>query len=117
MNVVRDCLDQLIVDRDGREMGRVDGLVLECGPGAPPRLSALLIGPSVLAHRLHPTLGRFVRALEKRAGLSDRPTQVPFDAIERIHGKVMLRLSIRETSVEAIEQRFRNWLMKLPGSR
>jgi sporulation protein YlmC with PRC-barrel domain len=117
MHVVRDLLDRLIVDRDGREMGRVDGLVLECEEGAPPRLAALLIGPSVLAHRLHPRLGRFVRALEQRAGLSDRPTQVPLEASERIHGRIMLRISIRETSVDAIEQRFRTWLTKLPGSR
>jgi sporulation protein YlmC with PRC-barrel domain len=117
MDAVGDLLDQPVVDRDGREMGRVDGIELDCVPGEPPRLAALLIGPSALAHRLHPALGRMAAAIERRLGLRGGPARIPVDAIDRIQGKVMLRISIRDTDVGAVEQRLRAWVVKLPGSR
>lgn len=118
MDVVNRILDQPVVDRDGREMGRVDGILLECRSDAPPRLAAILIGPSVLGDRLHPALGRWIAWLEQRLGVGDeRPTAIPFGAIDRIRGKVMLTISVRETRVNAVEERLRSWLLKLPGSR
>jgi len=36
MDLVRDCLDKQLEDRDHRRMGRVDGLILECEDGQPP---------------------------------------------------------------------------------
>ena len=78
MDVVRDVLDKAVADRNGHEMGRVDGIVLEQDAG-PPRLAAILIGPAVLGSRLHPVLGRLVSALERRLGLdTGRPVRVDF---------------------------------------
>ena len=34
MDLVRDLLDKLVVDRNGREMGRVDGIVLDHRDGS-----------------------------------------------------------------------------------
>lgn len=118
MDVVRDVLDQSVVDRNGREMGRVDGILLDQGAGRPPRLSAILIGPSVLGERLHPRLGRLVNALEKRLGLDrDRPTRIDFADIDDFDNKVRVRLAIGQTAAAAVEQRLRGWLLRLPGSR
>jgi sporulation protein YlmC with PRC-barrel domain len=118
VDVVNRILDKPLVDRDGREMGRVDGILLECRSNAPPRLAALLVGPSVLGDRLHPVLGRWITWLEQRFGVADkRPTTIPFSAIDRIRGKVMLTISVRETTVNAVEERLRSWVSKLPGSR
>jgi sporulation protein YlmC with PRC-barrel domain len=64
MDLVRDLLDEKVVDRHGREMGRVDDITLEIRDGAPPLVSAIELGPSVIARRLHPALGRWVTALE-----------------------------------------------------
>ena len=66
MDVVRDMLDKSVIDRNGREMGRVDGILLRQAAGQPAHLTAILIGPSVLADRLHSRLGPIVRALEQR---------------------------------------------------
>jgi sporulation protein YlmC with PRC-barrel domain len=63
VDVVRDLLDKAVVDRNGREMGRVDGIVLEQEAGQPPRLAAILIGPAALGSRLHPALGRLATAV------------------------------------------------------
>jgi hypothetical protein len=35
MDVIRDVLDNQIVDRNQRKMGKVDGIVIECRDGEP----------------------------------------------------------------------------------
>jgi hypothetical protein len=117
LNVVRDLLDEQVVDRNGREMGRVDGILLEPIPGRPPRLAAIIIGPSALGARLHPRLGRLVKNIERYFGLAvGRPAFIDFTNIAQIHGKVRLDLAIGETEVEAVERRLRRWILRLPGS-
>jgi hypothetical protein len=118
MDVVRDLLDMSVVDRNGREMGRVDGILLHQVAGRPPHLTAILIGPSVLADRLHSRLGRMVRAVEQRFGVDrDRPTRIAVADIDDIDRTVRLRLTIGDTAVAAIEQRLRAWVLRLPGSQ
>jgi hypothetical protein len=118
MDVVRDVLDTNVVDRNGREMGRVDGILLEQQAGHPLRLAAIVIGPAALGDRLHPAIGRMVRRIEKRFGLDrNRPAHINFADIDSIEDKVRLRLTIGETAVEAVEQRLRAWILRLPGAR
>jgi hypothetical protein len=117
VDIVRDVLDELVVDRNGREMGRVDGIELAQASG-PPRVAALLIGPSVLGSRLHPAIGRLVTALERRLGLDRcRPVRIDVADVDRIEGKVHLRLTISETAAAAAEEWLRGWILELPGSR
>jgi hypothetical protein len=118
VDVVKDVLDKAVVDRNGREMGRADGIVLAVRDGQPPRLDAILIGPIALGQRLHPTIGRLVSALEARLGLdADRPVRVEFGDIETVEHKVRIGLAIGETAANAVEQRLRTWIAKIPGSR
>lgn len=117
MDVVRDVLDKSVVDRNGREMGRVDAILLELGDG-PPRITALLIGPAALASRLHPAVGRLVSTLEKQLGVGhDRPARIAVADVDEIGRKIRLRLTIGETAVAAIEHLLRGWIVKLPGSQ
>jgi sporulation protein YlmC with PRC-barrel domain len=118
VDVVRDVLDKLVVDRNGRDMGRVDGILLDQRNGQPPRLAAILIGPAALGYRLHPRVGRFVSAVEARLGLADgRPARIEAAEIADVGRRVKLRLTIGDTAVDAIEQRLRAWILKIPGSR
>jgi len=118
MDVVRDVLDKSVVDRNGREMGRVDGILVDGQPNQPIRLAAILIGPAALGDRLHPALGRFVRRVEKRFGLAHkRPAQIEFADVYDIATKVRVRLSISDTAVDAVERRLRAWIGRLPGAR
>ncbi len=118
MDVVRDVLDKSVVDRNGREMGRVDGILLDGPPDQPIRLAAILIGPAALGDRLHPALGRFVRRVEKWFGVDqNRPTQIDFADIDDIGTKIRVRLTIGETAVDAVERRVRSWIRGLPGAR
>jgi sporulation protein YlmC with PRC-barrel domain len=116
MDIVRDVLDKAVVDRNGREMGRVDAILIEQDQG-PPRISALLIGPSALGARLHPAVGRVVHRIERRLGIDrDRPSRIGVGEVDRIDRKIHLRLAIGDTAVGALEQLVRRWIVKLPGS-
>jgi len=118
VDVVRDVLDKSVIDRNGREMGRVDGILIEQQPHQPVHLTALLIGPAALGDRLHPALGRIVRRIEKRFGVDeDRPARIAFADIDQIETRIRLRLTISDTAVAAVEQRLRSWFVRLPGSR
>ena len=89
LHLVGDLLDKLVLDRDGREMGRVDGIVLEVGDGAARRVVAIEIGAPVLFRRVSPRLGRVAAGIERALGV-DRggPIRIPFDAILDIDGHI-----------------------------
>jgi sporulation protein YlmC with PRC-barrel domain len=117
MELVRDLLDKLVMDRNGQEMGRVDGIVVEQRDGMPPRVAALEIGPSVLGARLHPAIGRFVAGLEQAFGVADgRPIRIGFSNVTEIGKDVKVDLSIGETAAGNVEQRLRAWIGRLPGA-
>jgi sporulation protein YlmC with PRC-barrel domain len=116
MDAARDLLDKQVVDRNGREMGRVDGVLLDEAHGRPLRLKAIVIGPSALAYRLHPALGRVAAAVEHALGLAgDRPTQIPIEQVTLRNGQVSVDVSISETSAYAVEQWLRRLVAKIPS--
>jgi hypothetical protein len=118
MDVVRDVLDKIVVDRNGREMGRVDGILLDDQPNQPIRLAAIVIGPAALGDRLHPSLGRFVRRIERWCGLDqNRPTHIQFVDIDNVAAKVQVSVTMSDTAVAAVEQCLRAWVLWLPGAR
>ena len=118
MDLARDVLDNAVVDRNGREMGRVDGIELDWRDGEPPRLSAVLIGPAALGFRVHPVVGRCVAALEYVFGVSDgRPVRVDIADVTDIGRAIRTSLTVSETAANAVERRLRAWVAKIPGSR
>jgi hypothetical protein len=118
VDVTRDLLDQLVVDRNDREMGRVDGIVMEIAPGRPPAISSILIGASALGERLHPAAGRWAATLERWVGVGrERPVTIDAADIREIDRVVRLTLSVGETSAGVVEGRLRSWLLRLPGSK
>jgi sporulation protein YlmC with PRC-barrel domain len=118
VDVIRDLLDQLVVDRNDREMGRVDGIVMEITPGRPPAISSILIGASALGERLHPAVGRWAATLERWFGVGrKRPVRIDAADIRKIDRVVALTLSVGETSAGEVERRLKSWLLRLPGSK
>ena len=50
MNLIKDVLDNQLVDRKDRKIGKVDGIVVELRDGLPPRLLSTVrgaIGPTL----------------------------------------------------------------------
>jgi sporulation protein YlmC with PRC-barrel domain len=118
VEVVRDLLDKLVVDRNGRDMGRVDGIIAEQRDGMAPRISALAIGPSVLGGRLHPAVGRFIAGLEQAFGVADgRPVRVAFSEVTEVGAVVKVDLVLGATGAGNVERRLRAWIEKIPGAR
>jgi sporulation protein YlmC with PRC-barrel domain len=117
MDLVRDLLDNQVVDRNGREMGRVDSIVLEVRARTPLRVVAIEIGPAVLAHRVRPILGRWVAALEHAFGVDKgRPVRIPFGEILDTRDHVKVDLAFSGTAAATIEQRLRRWISAIPRS-
>jgi len=117
VDLVRDLLDKKVVDRNGREMGRVDRIVLDVREGAPPRVAALEIGPSALAARLGARLGRWAAAIEHGFGLdAGRPVRIPIDEVLDVHDHVRIDRAAGETPALEVEQRARRWVASIPGS-
>ncbi|PYQ72909.1 MAG: hypothetical protein DMG04_15705 [Acidobacteria bacterium] len=76
MDLVRDVLDARLVDRRGRSLGRVDGILLDVRDGRPPRFVAMEVGLVTAARRIHPRLARWVRAFAiKVLPVPVRPTR------------------------------------------
>jgi sporulation protein YlmC with PRC-barrel domain len=118
VDAARDLLDTLIVDRNGRDVGRVDGIELECRDGEPPRIAAVLIGAGVLASRLHPRAGRWAAALERALGLAaERPVRIAMSHVTRVERDVVVDMAIGETTAGSLEHRLRGWLRRIPGGK
>jgi sporulation protein YlmC with PRC-barrel domain len=117
LHLVRDLLDMRVVDRNGRDMGRVDSIVLELRENGPPRVSAIEIGPSVLAYRVLPLFGRWAAALEDAFDVDEgRPVRIPFADILEIGDHVKVDRAFSETPAASVEKRLRRWIGRIPGA-
>jgi sporulation protein YlmC with PRC-barrel domain len=116
VDLVRDLLDKKVVDRNGREMGRVDSVILDTTDGML-RVVAIELGPAVLARRLHVMLGRWAESLEHAFGVdAGRPLRIPMTTVLHINDSVRVDLAYGETPAATIEQRLRRWVRNIPGS-
>jgi sporulation protein YlmC with PRC-barrel domain len=117
VDIVRDVLDNQIVDRNQRKMGKVDGIILELREGQPPRLAYLETGATTLAQRLHPRLARWVAAIERRWGAKNsEPYRIPWSKICNIGIDVEVDVEAEQTSALAYEQWLREHVIKrIPG--
>lgn len=78
MDLVRDLLDKLVVDEQGREMGRVDSILIDVRAGSPPRVSAMERGPLVLVSRIVPAWGAWL----------PRHQPIPFSEIVDVQSEI-----------------------------
>jgi len=117
MDLVRDMLDKKVLDRNGREMGRADSIILRVDAAEPPSVLALELGPAVLAARVSPLFGRWVAALEHGFGVNGgRPVRIPFTDIMHVHHHIKIDAAFGETPAATVEQRLRRWVASIPRS-
>jgi hypothetical protein len=117
MDLVRDMLDKRVVDRNGRDMGRVDRIAIQLRAGQPPRVSGIEIGPSALAHRLNRFTGCLAEAFECAFGVEQgRPVRLRFAELLDIDNHVRAGVAVGETAASAVEQRLRRLVGSLPRS-
>jgi sporulation protein YlmC with PRC-barrel domain len=118
VHLVRDILDERVIDRNGRELGRVDSVIFEMRDDGPPLVSAIEIGFITAMQRVHPRLGRWARAVERWAGISgERPVRIPFSKVLDLEPKVRVNLTSSEVDALAFEQKARALVAAIPGAR
>lgn len=85
MDVIRDVLDNQIVDRHQRKMGKVDGIIVELRDGQPPRLAYIETGATTLARRLHPRLERLIAGVQSKWGPKrTEPFRIPWEQVRDV---------------------------------
>jgi hypothetical protein len=109
MNLIRDILDVDVLDRNGRAMGKLDGIVAVLRPDRPPVLEAITLGLPVKAARIHRRLGGIVSRWCST-------TRIPWSDIQELEVDAKLKIDGRQTPALTVEQRLRAILLRIPGS-
>lgn len=105
MDLVRDLLDIQVRDRRYRPCGRVDGVVLELHRGEAPRVSAIEMGATLLARRVHPRVQAWFERLASTLGLRTRPARVPIAHVQAMELQLTLDLDGVESGLLDGERR------------
>jgi sporulation protein YlmC with PRC-barrel domain len=118
MEVGQALLDQQVTDRNGEQMGKVDGVVIELRRSEPPRVAALVIGGGTAAHRLHPAFGRWLLRWRHRWGpKNDQPFEIPWSQVLKIGVDVKVDLEAEQTPALAWEHWVRRHIIgRIPGA-
>lgn len=117
LDLARDVLDQELLDRNGIEMGRVDGLVFIVDDDGPPRLDRFELGFVVLARRVHPRVEKWVEALRRWSVRREARQRIPWSNVEEItHDHIKVSIDASETPAFDWEQWLREKVVtKIPG--
>jgi sporulation protein YlmC with PRC-barrel domain len=118
MDLVRDVLDKQLLDRDGRKLGKVDGIVLELRDDGPPRVAFLENGLPVLMQRLMGGAGDLVALIERQLGIrKGGPVRIPMSKVIEVGIDVRLDLAAADTEALAWEEWVgRHVIRRIPGS-
>jgi hypothetical protein len=118
-DLVRDVLDEQLVDRHGVRIGKVDGVVLEVREGRPPRVVAVETGAVTLAARLHPRLGRWLARLIRHWGLPvNARERIPWSRVSFKGIDLRVDADAEEMGALAAERWLRERVVgRIPGSR
>ena len=111
LKLLSEVRDLQIVDNDGLNCGICDDVDLEGGPGEPLKVAALLVGPGAYTHRLPMWLSRAIASV---AG--QRITRVPWDAIDKISGRIYLAVTGESVGLRKTEDRFQSMFKRIPLS-
>jgi sporulation protein YlmC with PRC-barrel domain len=119
MDLIRDCLDKQLIDRHGRKMGKVDGIVMELEKGRRPRIVYLEVGAVTQAQRLHPKLGKWAQRLVRkmRGALGSDSCRIPWAKVVVSGIDVTVGADAEETGVLRCEMWLREHIIgRIPGA-
>lgn len=118
LRLVRDVLDQQIIDREARKVGKVDGIVVELLDDGRARVLYLEVGNAVLARRVSDRLGRLYERIRKR--LLDHPTppfRISWKKVRKIDLAVHADIEASSSDAYRLERWLRDHLIApIPGS-
>jgi sporulation protein YlmC with PRC-barrel domain len=117
IHLIRDVLDDQLLDRRKRKLGKADGIVVILREGKPPRVAYIEMGMSTLAHRIHPRLGRWVERLGKKWGVRHgKPYRIPWSKVKDIGIDTIVDLEADETPLLDWEKWLnKHFIGRIPG--
>jgi len=110
LDLMREVLDQEIVDVDGVACGMVDDLEFRDTPQGPV-VAALLVGPGAWQTRL-PALLRVLA----RWVFGDGRVPVPWSEVKDVDERVQLKSKAEALGLGVLDRRVGAWLRRLPKS-
>jgi hypothetical protein len=118
MHLVADVLDKQLMDRNGENAGRVDGIVLELREGKPPLVKCVLVSPITLLSRLSDRLARWYAEIDRRFGPGRGvPFRVPWSRLTPEGPTIRLDVDVESTPINAFEDYLRVTIVeKIPGA-
>ena len=107
--LVRDILDNQLLDVKNQNAGKVDGIVLEMRPGEPTRVHYIEVGPITLLRRLNRRLGDWYARIDAHFGAGrGTPIRIPISRL--ILDFPSLRIDLAADSMPVMA--FERWLSK-----
>lgn len=105
--LVRDLLDNQLVDRDKLNLGKIDGIALHVAQGKQPRVTHLESGALILARRLGPRWERIVAFMTRHVGVRKNPVfRVPWSKVTKTGIDIHIDVDGRKSDAVAWE----HWL-------
>jgi hypothetical protein len=108
LDLGRGVLDHQLVDRDGRNCGKVDDLELTGLSEGEPEVAFILVGGN--AWRGRGLLGRIA------AALSGNAVHIPWSEVDEVSSVVKLKRSAQELRLARGDDRAARLVRRLPGS-
>jgi hypothetical protein len=117
IHLVRDLLDKRLVDREGRPIGRVDGVVIEVGHRKPPRVTAMELGALTLARRMPRWLrGPAIAIAQLLRPLTGPPIRIGLERFLDVGVDIELDVSADDPDVQQFERWLRRHVIeRIPG--
>jgi len=113
--LARDVLDKQLIDKTGRRMGRVDGIVIALHQGRPPEVRAIELGSAVLGRRLHERVGRWLQHLAGRWGWNG-VYRIPWRRITVMKHEIRAGMIAERTRALVVERWLRERIVgRIPG--
>jgi sporulation protein YlmC with PRC-barrel domain len=118
MDLICDCLDKQLVDRNGHKMGRVDAIVIEVGDNRKPGVLGIEVSAACQAARLHPKLRKLVESISKLCGVTHQdPFRLPWSKVVSAGIEVVAAVEAESTPALAWELWLRkNIIARIPGA-
>ena len=113
IRLVRDILDNQLLDVTGQNAGKVDGIVLELRENAPPLVRYVEVGPITLARRLNRRLGDWIARLDRRFGPGRGvPIRIPISRIVLDSPSLRIDFDADATPLMALERWLRRTIIR-----
>jgi hypothetical protein len=107
VHLISEVLDELLEDVNGRNAGRIDGIVLEIRDDKPPRVAYVEISPITLLARFNRRLANWYARFDRRFGPGrGAPFRIAWSRITRSGPTLQTDLNVESTPIMAFE----DWL-------